>query len=216
MNRTHISLVLTALFLALGPTALASSTWYVNGVNGNDSNDCKSPQYACKTIGHAISLASSGDSIIVAAATYKENLIIGFSLKLIGSGASTTIIDGNAAGTVITISSNTQVTLSNITIRNGLAWYGGGISNLGTLTISNSTVSGNLAFTRQSSFGGGIVNWGPGTMTINNSSVSGNTAGCGSLGCAGSGGGIFNYGGRLTLNNSTISGNSVFSHFNYS
>jgi hypothetical protein len=213
MNRTHISLLLTALFLALAPTALASNTWYVNGVSGNNSNNCQTPQTACKTIGHAISLAASGDSIIVAAATYTENLTIGFSLKVIGSGASTTIIDGNAAGTVITISQNTQVTLSNITIRNGLAWYGGGISNLGTLTISNSTVSGNLAFTRSSGFGGGIVNWGPGTMTINNSTVSGNTASGGSEGSAGSGAGIFNYGGTLTVNNSTISGNSVHSHF---
>jgi hypothetical protein len=33
---------LVALFLALAPTALASSKWYVDGVNGNDKNNCKS------------------------------------------------------------------------------------------------------------------------------------------------------------------------------
>ena len=59
-------------------------------MHGSDNNDCKSPQSACKTIGHAISLASSGDSIMVAAATYKENLTIAFSLKVIGATASTT------------------------------------------------------------------------------------------------------------------------------
>ena len=85
-----ISLLLLALSLALVPTALASNTWYVDGVHGKNKNDCKSPQTACKTIKHAISLASSGDSIMVAAATYTENLIISFSLKVIGSGAATT------------------------------------------------------------------------------------------------------------------------------
>jgi hypothetical protein len=33
---------LVALFLALAPTALASSKGYVDGVNANDKNNCKS------------------------------------------------------------------------------------------------------------------------------------------------------------------------------
>jgi nitrous oxidase accessory protein NosD len=73
----------------------------------------------CKTIGHAISLASSGDSIIVAAATYTENLIIGISLNVIGSGANTTIIDGGGHGrvvTILTIPNHSTVTLSDVTI----------------------------------------------------------------------------------------------------
>ena len=63
---------LLAVFLALGSTALATTTWYVNGVSGSDSNFCASPTTACKTVGQAVSLAASGDSIRVAAATYKE------------------------------------------------------------------------------------------------------------------------------------------------
>ena len=102
--------------LALAPTAMASSKWYVDGVNGSDNNDCKSRQHACKTIGHAISLASSGDSILVAAATYTENLTIGFSLKVIGSGAATTIIDGGQVNSVVTIpDTSSHVTLSKTT-----------------------------------------------------------------------------------------------------
>ena len=50
------------LFAAV-PTALASTTWYVDGVSGSDNNDCKTPTTACKTIGHAISLAGSRDTI---------------------------------------------------------------------------------------------------------------------------------------------------------
>lgn len=73
-------------------------------MNGSDSNDCKSPTSACSTIGHAVSLALSGDSVMVGAATYTENLIININLKLIGSGATRTIVDGGSAGRVISIS----------------------------------------------------------------------------------------------------------------
>ncbi len=97
------SLLLLALFLALAPTASAGSTWFVDGVHGSDNNNCKTPQTACKTIKHAISLASSGDSIMVAAATYNENLTISKSLTIIGSGARTTIVDGGFVSRVFTI-----------------------------------------------------------------------------------------------------------------
>jgi len=43
------------------------ATWFVDGIHGSDTNSCKSPQQACKTIGQAISLASSGDSVVIAA-----------------------------------------------------------------------------------------------------------------------------------------------------
>jgi hypothetical protein len=222
----RLDLPLLVLILTLAPTALASSTWYVNGINGNDNNDCKSPQTACKTIGHAISLASSGDSIMVAAATYTENLTIGFSLKVVGSGASTTIIDGGQTGSVVTISnSSAHVTLSRVTIRNGsghavgggiyntaaltvnnstisgnIAADGGGIYNTGTLAINKGTVSGNIA-----AVGGGIGNYG--TVTINNSTLRGNTAQHGTRG-GGAGGGIYN-GRTVMINNSTLNGNSA-------
>jgi hypothetical protein len=68
------------LFLTVSGNAFTSTTWYVNGVSGSDKNNCKLAQTACKTIGHAISLARSGDSVTVAAATYRENLLIGFTL----------------------------------------------------------------------------------------------------------------------------------------
>jgi hypothetical protein len=56
---TISTLLLVALFLTLAPIA-AGTTWYVDGVKGNDSNKCNSPTTpACKTIGHAIALAAS-------------------------------------------------------------------------------------------------------------------------------------------------------------
>src|SRR5215469_6490251 len=145
-RRQFTSLPLLVLFLTMTSTVLASNTWYADGVNGSDANDCQTAMTACKTIGHAISLASSGDSVIVAAATYTENLTIGFSLNVIGSGANTAIIDGGGGGTVVAIPNTTShVAISNLTIRNGRADRGGGIFNAGTLTIYGAIISGNSA-----------------------------------------------------------------------
>lgn len=201
-----VSLLLMAAFFALAPGAAASNIWYANGVSGSDSNSCKSAQTACKTIGHAVSLASSGDSIMVAAATYKENLTLGFSISVLGSGATTTIIDGGAHGTVVTVSNtNAKVSLANLTIRNGFANSGGGISNTGTLAISHSVVSGNVAYgLLAGGAGGGIDNLG--TLTINSSTVTRNTSKGQDI-HTGRGGGIVNWG-KITMNQSTLSSNT--------
>ncbi len=192
------------------PAACSSSlpnTWYVNGVSGSDSNDCKLLTTACKTIGHAISLAGSGGTIRVAAGTYYENLTISVNLKVIGSGHSTTIIDGSESGLdygapVVTITNTAHnVVLSDVTIRNGSFDHGegGGIYSYssGALTINCSWITGNTVTFE----GGGIYNQSQSaTLTINGSTISGNTAGYGT-------GGI-SFAGKVTINKSTISGNS--------
>jgi len=197
-------LMLGVLFLALAPAALASNTWYVDGVNGNDSNNCTSTTTACKTIGHAISLASLGDSIIVAAATYKENLTISFGLTITGASAATTIIDGGAAAPVVVIKAG-NVTLTGLTIQNGLneltgpcSGQGGGICGATgwSLVIVNSVISGNTAVS-----GGGVYQE-AGSLTINQTTISSNRAGQ-------EGGGIFSNGAGLAVTNSTIAQNSV-------
>ncbi|PYX08703.1 MAG: hypothetical protein DMG88_09375 [Acidobacteria bacterium] len=139
-RKLFTSLLFAPVFLALASTAVASTTWYVNGVSGGNSNNCLSPTTACKTIKHAISLAASADTIMVAAAIYQENLTIGKSLTILGSGAPSTIIDGGGVGRVVTISNGPHVTLSKLTIRNGRANPGGGINNSGTLTLTAPSV----------------------------------------------------------------------------
>ena len=221
------NLLVATLFLGSLTSALAKNTLYVNGVHGNDNNNCKTWRTACKTIGHAISLASSGDCIRVAPATYTENLTINFSLRIIGSDASTTIIDGGGNGSVVTINrGDFHVTLSKLTIQNGYQYddLGGGIYNGATLTVNRCTISGNYA-----GGGGGIENAGvltiddttisanrvgdwtggggienDGTLRISRSTVSGNVA---SDDTGDGGGGIFNRGGTLVVDHSTISGN---------
>jgi hypothetical protein len=190
------SLLLLALSLVVVPIALASNTWYVDGVHGKNKNDCKSPQTACKTIGHAIALAHSGDTVRVTPAAYHENLTISVGLKIIGAGASVTIIDGGRNGPVVTIPTTAHVTLSKLTFQDGESSHGGGINNSGTLTITNDSVSGNYGQ------GGGINN--SGTLTITNTRVTGNYGG----GLNGAGGGVWSSG-ALAITNSTVSGNRV-------
>jgi hypothetical protein len=217
----------SSLLLLLPPSALAQPiVWYVDGVNGNDANHCQAAQAACKTIGHAISLASSGDSIIVAAATYTESLTIGISLNIIGSGSSTTIIDGGGKQRVLYISQG-NVNLSGVTIRNGFAQRsGGGILNAGTLSVTASTISGNKAVVgfclyRQicTAVGGGISNGN--SLTISDSTLVGNSAeglvmhfggNCSIFNnyCLAYGGGIFNQG-KMMISNSTLADNSAWS-----
>ena len=204
------SFLFAAALMSQGSTAVAT-TWYVNGVNGSNSNDCMSSLTACKTIGHAISLAASGDTIRVAAATYTENLSIAISLKILGAGASTTIVDGGRAGTVVIISNaNAYVTLSSLTIRNGFAVSGGGVHNYGMLTVNYSIISGNHASALRGgfgAFGGGILNQYQASATINNSTIKNNVA----TGLYNSIGGGIDNAGSLTINNSTVNSNSAVS-----
>ena len=112
MKSEHFRL-LPALFLVLSSAALASTTWYVNGVVGSDTNNCLSATTACKTIARAVQRASSGDSIRISVATYRENLSIGINLTLLGSGTDSTMIDGRLKGEVVSIvSTNAHVSLS--------------------------------------------------------------------------------------------------------
>jgi hypothetical protein len=202
MRNNRTALLLIALCLALASTALASNTWYVDGVNGNDGNDCMSAQTACQTIGHAISLARPNDTITVAPAIYTENLTIGISLNVIGSGAATTIVDGGGKGSVFTIFTlkTVHVRLSALTARNGYTGNGGGILIYGdggtSVMINDSTISGN------SGHAGGGIYIDAGILTINKSTIAGNSA---------------EYGGGVeivsvataTINNSTVARNST-------
>jgi hypothetical protein len=201
MRRYYPKLLL--ILLSVAPAALAS-TWYVDGVNGDDTFDCKSKTNAYATIGHALSLSASGDSVMIAAATYQENISIPFNLQLIGAKAATTIIDGGYNGDVVVSYSTAPVGLRNLTIRKGSGSHGGGVLNGGQMTITSCIISGNVA-----GAGGGIYN--SGTLTITTSTITGNYA---ASTYSAAGGGIYNIG-TLTINNSTLSKNAGTPNFVY-
>jgi large repetitive protein len=131
------------------------------------------------------------------------DIVQNLTINVAGGGSA--VVDGNGDVTydrVFQIFSNISVTISGLTIKNGKpARDGGGIYNIGTLTLNKSTVSGNTANYSNGGpllSGGGIYNIG--TLGLTNSTVSSNTTN------GGWGGGIYNAG-TMTLTNSTISGN---------
>src|SRR5438445_4332938 len=127
-----------------------------------------------------------------------------------GANALTVNRDPSAAGfiRIFTVDTGKSVTISGLTISCGNTAGGGGIANLGTLTVSNCTVSGN-----SSTFiagGGGIYN--SSTLTVSNSTLSNNSS-------TTDGGGIYNDDGTVTVSNSTLwnnsssgSGGGIFNH----
>jgi hypothetical protein len=198
-----------------GITRLVSPT-------GSDIGDCSVD--TCQTIGYAIGQSSSGDAIDIAAGTYAEHVVVDRSLRLEGAGRHSTIIDGSGNGRVVTIgapSASLTVAISRITIKEGRALRGGGISSVaGTgqtnqIKITNTSVVDNTAqgANGKTTRGGGIYNGARSTMKILRSSISGNSATGYSPsewadGGRASGGGIFGEG-PLTLISSTVSGNTA-------
>ena len=148
----------------------------------------------------ALALANDGDTIdatgISGVITLTSGeLLVSNSVTINGPGADLLAVDGNAAGTVFQVVSMGSVTISDVTIRNAVGRFGGGIFNggVGPVTIINSALSGNTA-----AFGGGVYNGG--TLNIVNSTISGNTAN--------EGAGIYNAV-TLTIINSTFSDNAA-------
>ena len=118
---------------------------------------------------------------------------------LVDFGADLTILDSRISSNSADrfgggIYNDGTLSVINSTLSGNSAANGGGISNYGTLSILNSTLSGNPA-----NYGGGIYN--DGTLSVINSTLSGNSA-------QDDGGGIYNYG-TLSVLNSTLSGNSA-------
>ncbi len=93
-------------------TVNAGGPWYVSPT-GSDSNDCLSLTTTCQTIAAAIDKATSGDTIIIPAGTYVENLSINKDIVFQGSDKYSTIIDGNNLDEVFYITSGITVTINN-------------------------------------------------------------------------------------------------------
>jgi hypothetical protein len=137
------------------------------------------------------------------------------NISIIGPGKGVlTVQRSTASGTpqfgIFSISNGTgtgpEVSLSGLTISNGMGTSGGGISSLNaSLVVNDCIITGN-----QSSGGGGGILKQFGTLTMNQCTVSGNSGDNppGSPLLFG-GGGIANFDGNVTLNNCTVSNNTT-------
>lgn len=198
-----VSLGLLIALIFSGSNFVAASDRYVS-TTGVNSGSCTVANSPCLTIQYAINQSADGDTINAAPGFYTEHDIqLNKGVTIQGNTSSNTFIDAGAAGRVIFASSKTNATISEMTIRKGFASAGpgGGILNVGTLTLANAIVTGNG--TAGGYDGAGIFN--QGILTINSCTITKNFSG-------NSGGGIFNYlaSASLTMSNTVVSRNGAF------
>ncbi len=143
----RIFMLLMSMVLSLTASA---NTYYVNGSTGADRNSGTSSLSAKKTIQAAVNSASSGDTILVSAGSYKENLVLaGKALHLKSIGALDVTIDGNQTGSCIAIDNACDGTvIDGFNLYNGAPTntgnkYGGGICCRSSATIRNCVFKNN-------------------------------------------------------------------------
>jgi hypothetical protein len=127
------------------------------------------------------------------------------TISIIGPAAGVTI-SGAGKTDVLYTATGVHATISNLAIVDGGGANGGGITNLGTLSIVDSTISGNT----YAGNGAGIDNFG--TLSMVNSTLANNRATLlqNSAYLTGDGGALYNAtGAAATITNVTITGNSA-------
>jgi CSLREA domain-containing protein len=209
--------LVTVLLLLSAPSTARAASFTVDSIA--DAVDANPGDGACGDLTGKCTLRAAimetnalagADTIVLPAGTYTlaiagagedaaatGDLDITDEVTITGAGQSTTIIDGGGVDRVIHVLIGSHADIAGVTVQNGVANEGGGIWNFGTLTLIDSTVSGNSAVS-----GGGIYTFNIDQIaTITGSTVSGNAT-------SNDGGGITNSGGTLDITNSTVSSNS--------
>ena len=224
-----------ALLCALGQAPALAATIAVDGttcnlIDGITAANTDTSIGGCTAGSGADTLVLANSSIHTLTSVYGTDLtglpVVSSTITISGNG-STVQRDGAAPFFgLLEVGPTGNLTVRDLTLRGGVAPasapLGGGVFNFfGTLTLINSTLSGNAAFDS----GGGVFNTANALLTLINSTISGNSApvggGVANQGNAtvtnstlsgnsvgGSGGGVIN-GGNLTVTNSTLSGNSA-------
>lgn len=161
---------------------------------GNSSQNTGGPMY---NVGSTSITNSTVSGSISNTGTLTIGSSVGFGVLSFSSSA-TVSISASTCRRLSNGSPNSTMTITNSTISGNHAADGGGIFNAGMATLTHCTISGNQA----DSNGGGMFN--SGTATITSSTISNNSAGS-----ASGGGGICNAsGGTVNVRNSIIASNT--------
>jgi hypothetical protein len=149
-NSIYFQILIIAALLCCHSTLVHSSK---AGLNPGKSQALIQVPADYTTIQGAIGAATHGDEIVVATGTYVENIHFNGKNIVLRSTDPTdatvvdnTIIDGNAAGSVVTFAgTETEVCLlAGFTIQNGEAHQGAGVNGDGSLsTLRYNTIQGN-------------------------------------------------------------------------
>jgi hypothetical protein len=213
-----VALMLALLVGALRASPAQAETFTVNNLANPGSGGCNATECTLQEAVQAADANGQSDTINFAAGLKGEipvsnsfgqggfsifDDVPGLDLTINGPGAGVVALNGSNQARLFGIASGANATIKGLTIKNGLTSStdpnGGGIANVGTLTLEKVTVSGNSA----TGNAGGIYNSTSATLTIDNSTFSTNSA------CAGCGGGGTYNQGIMTVTNSTFSGNKA-------
>jgi predicted outer membrane repeat protein len=234
LNRLFYLHPLALCAIALYAIALPAHATTLTVTNTNDNGPGSlRDTLAAATDGDTITFDVTGSIVLTTG-----ELLVNKSLTISGPGSDNLAIDGNASSRVFYIAPDQTVSITGLTVTNGMTNEdGGGIYNdHGSLALSACAITGNSA-----NNGGGIYsdgfesvdNGGSAELTIDSSTINGNLAQVGGGGIfddgndqgsatleisnsiisnntAGGGGGVENEGTVwLTINSCTISGNSA-------
>ena len=170
--------------------------------NANSASDSSAGDCAAGTGDDSISFSVTGGA---GAVSINSPLPVQKTVTIDGTGENITI-DGHNAYQILQVQPGAALTLNSLTIANGFVdgGNGGAVENAGTLTITNSTVTGNSSLYANGTggYGGAIDNEGDATLTVGNSTFSSNSTSFG-------GGGIAGGFGAVTISDSTFTKNSA-------
>ncbi len=168
--------------------------------NGGDKGECTSQATPCQTITYAADQAAFGDTVNLAAGSYRESATLTKPLIIQGVAREETVLRAAQDGVLLQIEKEADITLNDLTIADGKGQIctsegltcGGGISNHGTLTVNRLDFTGNKA-----DWAGGAIH-NSHKLTVNESRFIDNHANWG--------GAIYNLG-DLTVNGSEFDQN---------
>lgn len=180
---------------ASGKCSLRAAIMEANAHAGFEHINVPAGTYTLTIAGAGEDAAATGDLDI----TSPDGVNITGSVKV-----AATIIDGGDLDRIFHILATAQVSLSNLTIRNGTSDWGGGLlNNGGSLYGQNLFITANAS----TNSGGGLVAASGAFTEINNSAVTVNQA-------ATTSGGIDNINSTMLLTNITVSGNRAGGGYN--
>lgn len=229
MRRRVLSVlsVIVATLLLLSATGLAS--WFLLHQPADPTRVTTTADTGTGSLRWAIDTAPAKSTIVFDPGLHgtiwltSRDLVIGKPLRIQGPGANVLAISSGSRDYKVGISSGIAVSISGLAFNNSKKLSSSFINNEGSLTLTESVVSGNaggifnnggqltLAHTfvldnTAASHGAGIFN-SNGTATLIDSTVAGNVAASDGK-ISSKGGGIYNIGGTVRLTNSTVAGNS--------
>jgi hypothetical protein len=185
-------------YLILFSILFVSAFFFCGAVSANTIN----VDNTTNAIHQAVVVAHDGDTLNLSAGNYREhNIVVSKNLTFTGPktlGTPTAVIDAQKLGRVFFINPGVTVILKNLLITNGKSTLnGGGVYNLGNLTVGHCYITNNNA----TYYGGGVFSGGTSKVTMTSTVITQNRAY--------DGGAFYDSGGLMKITSCNLNNNTV-------